>query len=210
MWRTENLSVQLQAVAFRRRSLTPFRFTRLEVPDLVLVETDPIDDARGFLKEAYRRSAFEAGGIAATFVQDNVSHSARGVLRGLHYQIPPHAQGKLVGCLRGEIFDVGVDLRRGSPTYGRWAAATLSGGNHRMLYVPVGFAHGFCVLSEDADVLYKLTAEYAPAAERGVRWNDPEIGIRWPVRDPILSARDRALPVLRDLAGAFEYAGRAP
>src|SRR5271167_4074420 len=114
----------------------PFRFTPLEVPDLILIETDPIGDPRGALKEVYKRSAFEAAGIAAAFVQDNLSRSTRGVLRGLHYQLPPHAQGKLVGCPRGEIFDVAVDLRRGSPSYGRWASAVLSDQNHRMLYVP--------------------------------------------------------------------------
>jgi len=188
----------------------PFRFTPLEVSDLILVETDPVGDPRGALKEVYKRSAFEAAGIAAAFVQDNLSRSTRGVLRGLHYQLPPHAQGKLVGCPRGEIFDVAVDLRRGSPSYGRWAGAVLSDQNHRMVYVPVGFAHGFCVLSDVADVLYKLTAEYAPAAERGVRWSDPALGIPWPVRDPLLSARDRALPGLHELAAEFEYVGRVP
>jgi dTDP-4-dehydrorhamnose 3,5-epimerase len=188
----------------------PFRFTRLPVSDLILVETDPIADPRGVLSELYKRSAFEAAGIGAVFVQENLSRSTRGVLRGLHYQIPPHAQGKLVACLRGEIFDVGVDLRRGSPSYGRWASAALSGENRRMLYVPEGFAHGFCVVSEDADVVYQLTAEYAPAAERGVRWDDPALGIPWPVRAPVLSDRDRALPGLTDLAAEFDYAGRAP
>lgn len=183
----------------------PFRFMRLEIEDLVLVEAGGFEDSRGFFKETYKRSEFAAAGIAAVFVQDNVSRSVRGTLRGLHYQIPPRAQAKLVSVIRGEVFDVAVDLRRGSPFYGQWAGVTLSDRNHRLVFVPVGFAHGFCVPSEEADVLYKVTEEYEPGLERGVLWSDPAIGIRWPVQDPILSPRDGRLPLLRDLADGFHY-----
>ncbi len=130
----------------------------------------------------------------------------RGVLRGLHYQKPPQAQGKLVMVLSGEVFDVAVDIRRGSPTYGRWVGETLSAENGRMLWIPVGFAHGFCVLSERADVVYLVTAEYAPDLDRGIRWNDPEIGIRWPVDEPLLSPKDARLPLLREADQDFVFA----
>jgi dTDP-4-dehydrorhamnose 3,5-epimerase len=178
----------------------PFRFRALELPGLVLVEAEAREDRRGLFMEVYRRSEFAAHGVPGTFVQDNYSSSAHRVLRGLHYQRPPRAQGKLVLVLRGEIFDVAVDLRHGSPTYGRWAGVVLSSANRRMLYVPEGFAHGFCVTGDQADVVYKATAEYAPELEGGVRWDDPEIGVRWPVAEPILSERDAALPPLRDAA----------
>lgn len=188
----------------------PFQFKRLEIPEVVLVEARAFPDGRGFFAETYKRSQFVTGGIPATFVQDNHSRSRRGVLRGLHYQVHPKAQGKLVGAVRGEIFDVAVDVRRGSPTYGRWVGATLSEENHRLLYMPVGFAHGFCVLSDEADVTYKATEEYAPEHERGVVWNDPEIGIRWPVRRPVLSDVDAGLPPLRKADHNFVYGGGPP
>ena len=181
----------------------PFRFTPLEISGLVLVEAERFEDPRGFLKETYRRSTFEAVGITAVFVQDNVSRSYQHVLRGLHYQASPRAQAKLVGAVRGEIFDVAVDVRRGSATYGQWVGVTLSDRNHRMLFVPAGFAHGFCVLSEEADVHYKISDEYSPEHERGVIWSDPQIGVRWPVRSPIVSARDVVLPPLSELADDF-------
>ncbi len=186
----------------------PFTFTRLEIPEVVLIRAEAFADARGFFLEAYRRSAFVANGIPVTFVQDNFSRSVRrGVLRGLHYQLNPRAQGKLVMVLRGEIYDVAVDIRRGSPTYGRWAAVRLSEADHTMLYVPPGFAHGFCVLSEGADVLYKCTEEYDPALDRGIRWDDPDLGIPWPVPDPVLSEKDRALPRLWEAENNFVYEG---
>ncbi|HLJ60642.1 MAG TPA: dTDP-4-dehydrorhamnose 3,5-epimerase [bacterium] len=181
----------------------PFRFTPLEIAGLVLVEAERFEDRRGFLKETYRRSTFEAAGIAAVFVQDNVSRSGQHVLRGLHYQASPRAQAKLVGVVRGEIFDVAVDLRHGSATYGRWVGVTLSDRNHRMLFVPAGFAHGFCVLSTEADVHYKTSDEYSPEHERGVIWSDPKIGVHWPVKNPIVSARDVALPPLSGLGDDF-------
>jgi dTDP-4-dehydrorhamnose 3,5-epimerase len=185
-----------------------FRFQPLEIPAVLLVEAVPHADRRGYFVERYRESEFRAHGIDGPFVQDNESRSVRGVLRGLHYQDAPRPQAKLVMVLAGDIFDVAVDLRRGSPTYGRWVSERLGAGDHRMLYVPEGFAHGFCVLSEAATVLYKVNREHDPALDRGVAWNDPEIGIRWPVDEPILSARDASLPPLREAPHAFCYEGR--
>jgi dTDP-4-dehydrorhamnose 3,5-epimerase len=181
----------------------PFQFRRLPVPEVVLIETSAVSDTRGFFVETYKRSEFSASGVSANFVQDNWSHSARGVLRGLHYQKQPRAQGKLVTVARGMIFDVAVDIRKGSPTYGRWVGEVLSSDNLRLLYIPVGFAHGFCVLSEEADVVYKVTAEYAPELERGILWSDQKIGIGWPTREPILSTRDATLPLLEDADNDF-------
>jgi|FaiFalDrversion3_1042247.scaffolds.fasta_scaffold03478_2 dTDP-4-dehydrorhamnose 3,5-epimerase len=184
----------------------PFVFLPLEIPDVILIRARAFPDPRGFFLEAYRRSEFERHGIPVTFVQDNFSRSVRqGVLRGLHYQKAPKAQGKLVMVLRGEIYDVAVDIRRGSPTYGRWVAVTLSERDHTMLYVPPGFAHGFCVLSDGADVLYKCTEEYDPALDRGIRWDDPDLGIPWPAEDPLLSEKDRAWPPLREADHNFVY-----
>lgn len=181
-----------------------FHSQRLEIPELIVVTPTVIDDVRGFFMELYKESAFEAYGVPI-FVQDNFSHSRRGSLRGLHFQKRPKGQGKLVTVLRGEVFDVAVDIRKGSPTYGRWLGLTLSDDNPHLLYIPEGFAHGFCVLSEEAEVLYKVTAEYAPDLDRGVAWNDPDIRIGWPVRDPLLSAKDANLPRLRDADNNFVY-----
>ena len=183
----------------------PFQFHRLEIPDVILIEARHFADDRGLFLETYKRSEFEANGIPDTFVQDNHSRSAHGVLRGLHYQIHPAAQGKLVRVLRGEVFDVAVDIRQGSPTFGQWVGMRLSGEQFRMLYVPVGFAHGFCVLSEQADFGYKVTAEYAKAQERGIVWNDPELGIEWPLSQPVLSPRDAELPLLKHADMNFVY-----
>lgn len=183
----------------------PFRFTRLEIPEVVLIEPAVFPDERGFFMEAYKYSEFAAFGISERFRQDNHSRSRKGVLRGLHYQNPPKAQGKLVRAVAGEIFDVAVDIRKGSPTYGRWVGATLSAENKAMLYIPAGFAHGFCVLSEAAEVLYKTTEEYAPECEAGIIWNDPEIGIRWPVEDPIISPKDARWPPLKEAVNGFTY-----
>jgi dTDP-4-dehydrorhamnose 3,5-epimerase len=181
----------------------PFQFHRLDVPDVILVQAQKLGDSRGFFAETYKLSEFAAHGIAQSFVQDNLSHSTRGVLRGLHYQKQPKAQGKLVTVLTGRIFDVAVDIRRASPTYGQWVGMELSGEDCRMLYIPVGFAHGFCVLSDEADVVYKVTEEYARELDRGVLWNDPEIAIRWPLSEPILSAKDARLPLLREADNNF-------
>lgn len=185
----------------------PFHFQPLALQDVVLITSQAFEDERGLFMETYKRSAFEAGGIPEIFVQDNHSRSVRNVLRGLHYQKHPKAQGKLVGVIRGEIFDVAVDLRRGSPTYGHWVHAILSERDCRMLYVPVGFAHGFCVLSHEADVVYRVTAEYAPELERGLLWSDPALNIRWPVQDPILSPKDARLPLLKEADHNFVYEG---
>jgi dTDP-4-dehydrorhamnose 3,5-epimerase len=174
----------------------PFSFYPQAIPDVILVEPQRAGDARGFFMETYKRSAFVANGITETFVQDNYSHSVRGVLRGLHYQKAPQAQGKLVMVFQGEVFDVAVDIRKGSPTFGRWVGVTLCASTPRLFYIPPGFAHGFCVLSETADFVYKVTAEYAPALERGIQWDDPAIGVQWPMADPILSARDMKQPPL--------------
>ena len=166
----------------------PFTFRRLDIPDVVLVEPSTFEDARGFFRETYKRSEFlRAGlGLDRSFVQENHSRSGKGVLRGLHFQDEPAAQAKLVSVLRGGVFDVAVDIRPGSDTYGRWVGEELSDQNARLLFVPEGFAHGFVVLSEVADVLYRVTAEYSPDLEGGIRWDDPEVGIEWPVADPIL------------------------
>ena len=176
----------------------PFRFDRLQIPEVILVEAKRFPDGRGFIMESYKRSEFAAHGIPQTFVQSNWSHSVQGVLRGLHYQKHPQAQGKLVMAITGQIFDVAVDIRKGSPTYGRWVGEVLSAENGRMLYVPEGFAHGFCALSQETDVLYMITGEYARELERGIAWNDPEIGVQWPITNPVLSARDTQLPLLKD------------
>lgn len=177
-----------------------FDFKELAIPGVWLIEAKRFEDARGFFMMSYRRSAFEEHGICERFVQDNISQSRYGVLRGLHYQVDPYAQGKLVMPLRGEIFDVAVDIRANSPTCGKWVGETLKAGTGRMMYVPPGFAHGFCVLSEEALFTYKVTAEYEPSAERGIRWNDPELNIAWPLAEPVLSPRDAELPLLQETA----------
>lgn len=172
------------------------------LPGVVLLELDVFGDTRGRFMETFRKDRYlEAGiGVGLEFVQDNFSSSVKGTLRGLHYQLT-QPQGKLVWVTRGEVFDVALDIRRGSPTFGSWFGTTLAATNFRQLWVPPGFAHGFQVLSEEADFAYKVTANYAPADERSIRWNDPEIAIAWPLPDePTLSKRDSAAPLLRDAA----------
>ena len=179
--------------------------TRLTIPDVVLIEPKVFGDARGFFFESFNQKAFnEATGTSHQFVQDNHSRSAKGVLRGLHYQLPPHAQGKLVRVVRGTVWDVAVDIRQGSPTFGQWVAEELSEDNHRQLWIPPGFAHGFVVLSETADFLYKTTAYYAPQHERCILWCDRDLDIRWPgvVNNYLLSEKDRMGMALAD-AGFF-------
>jgi dTDP-4-dehydrorhamnose 3,5-epimerase len=173
------------------------KVTRTEIPEVLLLEPRVHQDARGFFLESYNRRAFrEASGLDVEFVQDNTAFSVRNVLRGLHYQVR-EAQGKLVQVMAGEIFDVAVDLRRGSPTFGKWVGATLTGSGHRMVWIPAGFAHGYIVLSEHAIVFYKTTAFYAPQHERALLWSDPALGIRWPLEgEPIISAKDLAAPPL--------------
>lgn len=165
---------------------------------LVLVQPAVHADARGFFVETYRRDAYRAAGIASSFVQDNHSRSARATLRGLHYQRRP-GQAKLVRVARGAIWDVAVDIRPGSPTFGAWEAFELDDVGHRQLYVPIGFAHGFCVLSDTADVVYKVSQSYDAGEERGIAWDDPDLAIDWPVDDPQLSERDRHNPRLAEV-----------
>jgi dTDP-4-dehydrorhamnose 3,5-epimerase len=177
----------------------PFDFQPLDLPGLVLVKAQAFQDDRGAFMEIYRASAFAEAGIAERFVQSNVSRSRQRVLRGLHYQAPPWGQGKLVQVLEGEIFDVVADVEPASPHFGRWVGCEMSDANGRLLFVPPQYAHGFCVLSDSALVLYQVTAEYHPESERGVPWNDPALAIDWPITEPIVSARDRAWPALDSL-----------
>lgn len=188
----------------------PFKFHRLEIPEVILVEAQAFQDERGYFFESFKESVFSANGIKARFVQDNCSHSAKGVLRGLHYQMEPKAQAKLVMVTRGEIFDVAVDVRKGSPTYGSWVGEVLSSDNHRMLYIPEGFAHGFCVTSDNADVLYKVTSEYSPDHERGILWNDQDMSIKWPIDKPIVTKKDMQLPMLKNADNNFVYLQNRP
>jgi dTDP-4-dehydrorhamnose 3,5-epimerase len=179
--------------------------TRLD--GLVLVEPDPHGDERGFLVKTFRDGVWDELGVAVdAFVQDNQSRSARGTLRGLHFQTSP-GQAKLVRCARGAVFDVAVDLRRASDTFGHWEGHELSDANHHQLFVPVGFAHGFLVTSDEADVVYKLSSYYSPDSEAGIRWDDPEIGIDWPLdgTEPQLSERDRTAPTLTAVASALPF-----
>ncbi len=177
-------------------------FEPTAIPDVVLVRPRVFGDARGYFFESWEERKFAAGGITAKFVQDNHSHSARHVLRGLHYQMP-NPQGKLVRVTSGSVFDVTVDIRRASPTFGRWVGVLLSDENHHMLWVPPGLAHGFLVLSEFADFVYRCTDFYVPAHERAIIWNDPDIGIEWPLPagvTPTVSAKDAVAPRFRDAA----------
>jgi dTDP-4-dehydrorhamnose 3,5-epimerase len=175
-----------------------------DIPEILVIEPRVFPDDRGYFLETYQAEKFRAAGIDEPFVQDNHSHSMRGALRGLHYQ-EPGAQGKLVRCSRGSMWDVAVDIRVGSPTFGKWVGLELSEENKKMLWVPAGFAHGFCSLTDHCDVLYKCTTYYAPAYERGIAWNDPEIGIEWPISNPVLSRKDGAAPRLKDAAVLPRY-----
>lgn len=167
----------------------PMKCTETELSGVFLIEPDVFRDERGFFMETYHQKRYSEAGIDIVFVQDNRSHSSRGILRGLHYQLA-HGQDKLIYVVRGEIFDVAVDIRLGSPTFGRWVGDYLSAENGRQIFVPKGFAHGFCVLSETADVVYKCTDFYAPGDEYGILWSDPEIGIDWPCEDVVISEKD--------------------
>jgi dTDP-4-dehydrorhamnose 3,5-epimerase len=183
----------------------PFAFKRLEIPEVVLIEPKVFGDERGFFMETYKMPDFVAAGIKTNFVQDNHSHSTKGILRGLHYQNPPFAQGKLMRVVKGEIFDVAVDIRKGSPTWSKWVGVILSEENRNIVYVPTGFAHGFCILSEVAEVVYKTTNVYSAESEAGIIWNDEALNIEWPVKEPILSEKDRKLPALKDANIKFYY-----
>ena len=183
----------------------PFNFKKLDISEVILIEAKHFPDDRGFFKELYQESSFTENGIDDKFVQDNFSRSTKGVLRGLHYQKNPKAQSKLVTVLKGEIFDVAVDIRKNSPTFGKWVGEILSEENHKLLYVPQGFAHGFCVLSDQVDVLYKVNNDYSPENDRGIIWNDPQIAVNWPIENPSLSEKDQNHPYLKDADINFEY-----
>ena len=165
---------------------------------VLLIEPSVFEDKRGFFMETYQQKKYRESGIDSDFVQDNLSYSVRRTLRGLHYQFP-HAQAKLVQVITGEIYDVAVDIRRGSPTFGKWIGVHLSDKNKRQIYLPEGFAHGFCVLSETALFMYKCSDLYAPDCEGGILWSDPDIGIEWPVESPLLSEKDSRFACLRDM-----------
>ncbi len=181
----------------------PFSFKRLSIPEVILVEPKVFPDERGFFLESFKESTFQENGITTKFVQDNYSHSIKGVLRGLHYQKNPKAQAKLVTAIRGEIFDVAVDIRKDSPTYGKWVGEILSEQNHKSLYVPEGFAHGFLCLSDEADVVYKVNEEYSAENDRGMLWNDPSVGVKWPAENPIISEKDKLQPLLEKADNNF-------
>jgi dTDP-4-dehydrorhamnose 3,5-epimerase len=176
----------------------PFSFTRLEIPDVILIKPKVFSDARGFLMETYKITDFIDAGIKDSFVQDNHSRSMKGVLRGLHYQKQPFAQAKLVRVVKGEVFDVAVDIRKDSPTYGKWTGVILSEENKDVLYIPEGFAHGFSILSDVADVVYKASQVYYPEAESGIIWNDRDLNINWPFKEPILLEKDKKWPTLQE------------
>ena len=174
----------------------PFTFKSLKIADVILVEPKVFPDDRGYFMETFKASDFKKANLPTHFVQDNFSFSKKDVIRGLHYQKEPKAQGKLVTVFKGAVWDVAVDIRRQSPTFLQWVAAELNDKNHAMLYIPPGFAHGFVSLTEDVLLLYKCTNEYDPQSDAGIRWNDPDIAIPWPVQKPILSEKDRQLPLI--------------
>lgn len=182
--------------------------TETDLPGVLIVDPKVFGDDRGFFMETWNEARYREAGLPFEFVQDNLSYSQRGVLRGLHFQNPDQ-QGKLVYVLRGEVFDVAVDIRAGSPTFGGWTAAILSAGNKRQLYIPEGFAHGFLVTSDAALFVYKCTAPYNARAEGAIRWDDPEIGIEWPVGEPILSEKDRNAMTLDEMRSAGKLPGYA-
>lgn len=175
----------------------PFTFRPLTIADVILIEPKVFPDERGFFCETFKASDFAKANLPTNFVQDNFSFSKKNVIRGLHYQKDPKAQGKLVSVIKGSVWDVAVDIRRESPTFLKWVAAELNDQNHFMLYIPRGFAHGFIALTEHVHLMYKCTNEYAQQADAGIRWNDPEIAISWPVSNPIVSEKDAALPYIK-------------
>jgi dTDP-4-dehydrorhamnose 3,5-epimerase len=177
---------------------------RTAIADLIIIQPTIIDDTRGFFFESYNQQEFKVHGITVNFVQDNHSKSVKNTLRGLHYQINP-GQAKLVRVVVGEVFDVAVDIRFGSPTFGQWLGAKLSAGNKKQVFIPAGFAHGFCVLSDVAEFEYKCSEFYSPNNERGIRWNDPDLNIKWPVEQPILSEKDRNNPAFKEIERYFRY-----
>lgn len=186
----------------------PFFFKQLAIPDVLFIESRVFSDARGFFAEIYKYPDFSQCGITKHIAQINYSKSEKNVLRGLHYQKNPMAQGKIMRVISGEIFDVAVDIRQGSPYYGKWVGETLSSENMRMLYIPEGFAHGFCVLSDKAEIIYQCTHTYSPENERGIIWNDPDLNIQWPMKNPLLSEKDARFPSLKKADNNFIYTDR--
>lgn len=184
----------------------PFTFKKLEIPEVILIEPRVFEDERGFFMETYKYFEFSKFGIKERFLQDSHSKSKKSVLRGLHYQINPKAQSKIVRCVHGEIFDVVVDIRKGSPTFGKWVGEILSFENKKQIYMPVGFAHGFCVLTGEAEIVYKASNEYSPELDRGIIWNDPAININWPIKNPAVSDKDSQNPILAKAENNFVYA----
>lgn len=182
-----------------------FEFKKLEIPEVILITPKVFPDDRGLFLESYKESEFKANGINLEFKQDNHSQSSKNVLRGLHYQLEPHEQGKLVRVITGKIFDVAVDIRKGSPTFEKWVSAELSYENKNILWIPPGFAHGFLTLEDNTNVLYKATNEYNKDSEAGIIWNDPDIGVKWPIKDPLLSEKDLKHPLLKDAKLNFKY-----
>lgn len=178
----------------------PFEFERQKIKDVILIKPKVFGDSRGFFMETYKKSDFRANGIDIEFNQDNHSKSSKGVLRGLHYQAYPHGQAKIVRCAKGRIYDVAVDIRPKSETFGQYVKVELSEDNKHMLYIPVGFAHGFVALSDEVELLYKASGEYNPQADRGILWNDPDINIDWEIDfEPLLSEKDKIQPKLKDI-----------
>lgn len=187
--------------------LLSMQITETAISGVLIIKPQVFQDSRGFFMETYSRDRYREIGIDGDFVQDNLSVSKRGVLRGLHYQAPPFAQGKLVSVLRGRVLDVAVDIRSGSPTYGKFVSVELSALNHKQFWIPAGFAHGFVSLEDDTLFAYKCTAPYSKEHDRGVRFNDPAIGIEWGVDTPIVSEKDRAHPLLSEIAQEFTFNG---
>ena len=188
----------------------PLTITPTEIPDVLLIESRLFSDDRGHFMEAQSQEAWEQQGLNFDFVHDSMSRSRKGVLRGMHYQLNPHAQGKLVRCIRGALFDVAVDIRKGSPTFGRWAGRELREGTGAALWIPPGFAHGLLALEDDTVMYYKCTAGYRPQLERAIAFDDPAVGIDWPIAPSIINDKDRNAPRLADAESNFDYKERRP
>jgi dTDP-4-dehydrorhamnose 3,5-epimerase len=183
----------------------PFEFFPLDITDVKLIQPTKFSDQRGYFMEVFKASDFKENGIDYTFIQDNQSLSSRGVVRGFHFQINPHAQGKLVRVIRGSVFDVAVDIRKGSPTYAKWVGIELSAENQKMLWIPPGFAHGMCSLEDNTELLYKVTSEYSPDHDSGINYSDPKINVTWPIENPVVSEKDLDLPFLSEAKNNFEF-----
>ena len=179
--------------------MAKFTFTPLSIPDVIMVEPALFEDDRGYFVETYNKKDFEEAGIKENFVQDNFSFSKKGVIRGLHFSKSPHETVKLVRCISGEILDVAVDVRPNSPTFGKWVSEILSSDNRKMLFIPKGFAHGFCALSDTVEIVYKVNDYYFPESEQGIIYNDKDLAIEWPISNPILSDKDKILLSFKDL-----------